>query len=515
MIEAVSNNKRIAKNVIYLYARTLLVLFITLFTSRVVLQSLGVEDYGIYNVVGGIITMFSFISSTLSAASQRYITFELGKGKCGDINKIFSICLLLHIVLALIIAILAEPLGLWFIHNKLLIPSDRLSAANWVFQFTIFSMIIMFVGVPFNALIIAHEKMNAFAAISIVDAIMRLSIAYLILLCTKDRLILYAFLMFVAQFVIQACYIVYCYRHFDESHFRFYRDREIVLEMGKFASWSILGNLAFVTYTQGLNLLLGIFFLPTVNAARGIAVQVQSAANHLVNSFQTAINPQITKNYAAGNLSEMINLVFRSSRFSFYLLMIITVPILLETEFLLKLWLGNVPEYTVAFLRIILLTTWINSIANPLIVSVKATGNIKKYESTVGGLMLVILPISYIFLKMGYAPISVFVVHLCMECVAMIFRVLITRSLINFSLGRYIKEVLFRIFFVGILSPILPAVCYIGMDSTLVRFITVCGVSVIWSLLAICFFGLTKGERNFFYTKALALIKNEKCINNS
>lgn len=510
MTEQISNNtsqvdnKRIAKNTLMLYIRTLFVMVITLFTSRVILQSLGVEDYGIYNVVGGIISMLSFISSTLSTASQRYITFELGKGDAGNMNKIFSICLLLHFGLALIVALVAEPLGLWFINNKLLIPTERLTAAVWVFQFTVFSMIIMFLSVPFNALIVAHERMNAFAAISIVDAAMRLFIAYAILLCSSDKLIIYAFLMFVAQLTIQACYMIYCYRKFQESHYRHHWDRALVKEMGKFASWSVFGNLAFVSYTQGLNLLLGTFFLPEVNAARGIAVQVQSAVNHFVSSFQTAINPQITKNYAAGNVPAMISLVFRSSRFSFYLLMIMTIPILLETEILLKLWLKVVPKYSVPFLRIILITTWINSIANPLIISVKATGNIRKYESTIGGLMLLILPISYVFLRLGFPPITVFVVHLCMECIAMICRILITRSLIHFSLRKYISELLIRISVVGLVAIIIPTLLYYHFEASLLRFFIICGVSVICSGFTILLFGLTKSEREFITSKIKA-----------
>lgn len=505
MSDNTSNNQRIAKNTIYLYLRTLVVMFVTLFTSRVILQSLGVEDYGIYNVVGGIITIFSFISSTLSTASQRYITFELGKGSEGNMSKLFSICLLLHLGLAFIVAIIAEPVGLWFINNKLLIPAERLVAAIWVYQFTILSMIISFLSVPFNALIVAHEKMNAFAVISIVDASLRLIVAYSIKLCSFDKLVFYALLMFIAQLMVQACYMIYCHRHFSESHYKFHWDKALVREMGVFASWSVFGNIAYVTYTQGLNLLLGTFFMPTVNAARGIAVQVQSAVNQFVASFQTAINPQITKNYASGNVSEMINLVFRSSRFSFYLLMIMTIPVILETEFLLQLWLKIVPDYTVDFLRIILITTWINSIANPLIISVKATGKVKRYESIVGVLMILILPISYFFLKLGYPPVVVFIVHLCIECVAMVCRILITRGLIHFSLSRYVKEVLFIIIIVAVAALLIPSLLYFYIEPSMLRFFVIFGTSVIWSGIVILTLGFTKGERDFLNDRIAAI----------
>lgn len=502
----ISNNKRIAKNTIFLYFRTMVVMFVTLFTSRVVLQVLGVEDYGIYNLVAGIISMFAFLTGTLSTVSQRYIMFELGKGELGNMNKIFSICLVLHFLLAFIVVLIAEPFGIWFIYNKLLIPIERLSAAVWVFQFTILSTVFLFISVPYNALIVAHEHMNAYAMISIIDAVLRLAVAYFIMLCTIDKLVIYALFVFIAQVAVQICYFVYCNCKFKEAHYKHYWDKALVAEMGQFASWSIIGNIAFISYTQGLSLLLGTFFLPVINAARGVAVQVQTAVNSFVNSFQTAINPQIIRNYAKGNISEMINLVFRSSRFSFYLLMIMTIPIILESEMLLKLWLKTVPDYTVVFLRIILLTTWINSIANPLIISVKATGKVKQYESTVGVLMFLILPISYVFLKLGFPPVTVFFVHLCMECMAMICRILITRSLICFSLYKYVKEVLVRISIVGFVAFIIPTIIYVQMPSTIVRFFIICGISIVCSGIAILLFGLTKGERNFITSKVATIV---------
>src|SRR3712207_5379352 len=333
MTNTSANNNRIAKNTMLLYFRMIVIMAVTLFTSRVILQTLGVEDYGIYNVVGGIVAMFTFISSSLTTASQRFITFELGKGKKGNISNVFSTCLTLHILLAILIAIIVEPFGIWFIYNKLMIPEARLTAAIWVFQFSILAMVVMIVSVPYNALIVAYEKMNAFALVSVIDAALRLAIAYSLLAFNSlDKLIVYGALVFLAQLIIRACYTVYCNRTFTDVQYCKQMDRSLLLEMGKFASWSIFGNVAFLTYTQGLNLLLGMFFSPVVNAARGVAVQIQGAVNTFVSSFQTAINPQITKNYAAGNFSEMINLVFRSSRFSFYLLMMLSVPVLLRTS---------------------------------------------------------------------------------------------------------------------------------------------------------------------------------------
>lgn len=497
-----SSNKRIAKNTMLLYLRMIIILGVTLFTSRVILQTLGVDDYGIYNVVGGVVTMFSFISASLATASQRFITFELGKGGIGDVSNVFSTCLYIHILLAIVIAIIIEPIGLWFIKNKLMIPEERLSAAIWVFHFSILSMAVMIIGASFNALIIAHESMNAFALVSIVDAGLRLGIAYsLLAFDTFDRLIIYGLLIFLAQCICTLCYALFCKKSYKNVRYSGRTDRILLIKMAKFASWSVFGNVAFLTYTQGLNLLLGSFFSPVVNTARGVAVQIQGAVNCFVSSFQTAINPQITKNYAAGNLREMIKLVFCSSRFSFYLLMILTVPVLLRTQDILTIWLGNVPDHTVSFVQLILITTWINSIANPLIISVKATGNIKRYESTVGSLMIAILPISYIFLRLGYPPEIVFVVNLTIESLAMIFRIWITRSLINFSLIEYIKNVMIRVLVVAsfsfLLSYLISEKLPNGFWPTILLFM----ISAVISIIMVMLIGLETNERIYIFSK--------------
>lgn len=490
-----NSDKRIVKNTLLLYIRTFIVLILSLVTSRVILRALGVEDYGIYNVVAGVITLFSFIRGSLSTASQRFITYELGKGEDGNVNKVFSISLSVHLLMALVIAIVAEPVGIWFINNKLNIPPERLIAAQWLFQFTIISMIFLFTSVPYNALITAHEKMRAFAVISILDAFLKLGIAYAVLFVLSDKLILYGLLMCIEQIMIRYCYSIYCKVNFKESKYHFYLDKCIIKEYGVFASWSIFGNGAHMAYTQGLNLLLGMFFNPAVNAARGIAVQIQGAINNFVNSFHTAINPQITKRYASRQIPDMLNLVFFSSRFSFYLLLIMSVPILLEPELLLKLWLGIVPDYTVVFVRIILLTTWINSLANPLIVAVKATGQIKRYESTVAVIMLLILPISYLFLRLGYPPHIVFIVHLCVECVAMVCRILITRNLVHFSLRGYFSDVIIRVLKVTIIAVVVPLFIYILFHESSIRSYVTIVTSIGCSSLSVYFFGLTNPER--------------------
>ena len=505
---SISNNKRIAKNTILLYMRMILTMGITLFTSRVILQVLGIEDYGIYNLVGGVIAMFGFVSASLSTATQRFITFELGKGDRGALHIVFSTCLLLHTIIALFIVLIADPIGVWFIINKLVIPTGRLTAAIWVFQFSIISTFVMIVSVPFNAEIVAHEKMSAFAMISIVEATLKLLIVYSLLLTHEDKLIVYGALLLLTQISIQCLYSFYCRKNFEEVTLKLKVDRSRVKEIGSFASWSILGNVSYLTYTHGLNLLLGTFFMPTVNAARGIALQVQGAVNSFVANFQTAINPQITKTYAAGQISEMHKLVFRSSRLSFYLLLIISLPFVFEAEMVLRLWLGVVPEYTVVFLRLIFLTTWINSFANPLIISVKASGKVWQYESVVAVIMLLILPISYVFLILGFDAGIVFAVHLAIECVAQFARIKITGKLIGYSCSIYIKEVLMKILLTGTIAIIPPMSVYMSLPDSWTKFFTVCSVCIVSTLLTVFYVGLSDVERDFIKTK-MKFVHNE------
>lgn len=506
MIDNSANNKRIAKNTILLYFRMLLMMAVNLYTSRVILEVLGMEDYGIYNVVGGVVGLFSIISGSLSTATQRFIAFGLGRNDKDYLSRVFSTSIYIHIAMCVLILLMAETIGLWFLKNEMQIPSDRVNAAMWVYQCAVISSTIMIMSVPYNATIIAHEKMGAFAVISLLEVFMKLGIVYLLLLFSVDKLVLYAILLVITQLAIRCCYTIYSKRHFEETKIQKVKDVALAKEIGLFSVWSLMGNAAFVSYTQGLNVLLNMFFVPTINAARGIAVQVQSAVTQFVSNFQMALNPQITKSYASGNLPYMHNLVFKSARFSFFMLLVLSLPILIETETILKLWLTVVPEYTVTFLRLILFTTWINSIANPMIVSVKATGKIKRYEFVVGGIMLLILPISYFFLKLGYPPYIVFVVHLCMECIAQVARVLITRSLIGFSVSSFVKSVILRILSVTIVALILPLSLYLLLDDSILSFLLVCFSSVISCALSIFLLGLTKSERQMIMTKAKSFL---------
>ena len=499
MPDNISNNKRIVKNTLFLYGRMIILMLISLYTSRVILKTLGVDDFGIYNLVGGVVAMFQFLNGTLADATQRYITVEIGREDQGDVNKIFSTSLLLHVLLGLLIIVIAEPVGLWLIFNKLLIPPDRLNAAIWVFHFSVVSLFILIISVPYNALIIAHERMKAFAMISIVETIGKLLIVYALLIGKMDRLILYGFLMSLMQLFVRCLYTHYCRRNFVESKFILCWDKRLIMELSSFASWTIIGNTAYICVTQGISVLFGMFFLPAVNAARGIAVQVQNALSTFVKNFQTAVNPQITKNYASGNISEMHLLIFRSSRFSFFLVLIPLVPIFLEIDIILKVWLKIVPQYTSEFVRLIILVTWMNSLANPLAVAIKATARIREYELFSASIKLFVIPISYWLLLQGYSPIIVFVVYLFIEMIAYISNLLITCKFVRVSFHVYFNDVILRVAMVSLASFILPTSIWLFLDSSWQRFLIIIVVSLFCSMYSIYLIGLSEHEKKYVY----------------
>lgn len=501
MTNFAENNKRIAKNTLLLYLRMLFMMAINLYTSRIVLNTLGVEDYGIYNVVGGIVAMFGFINSSMSSATQRYITFAMGKANFDNLQKIFSTTIQIHILISVIIVILGETIGLWFMYEKMQIPAERLEAAFWVLQLSILSTVIVIISVPYNADIIAHEKMSAFAYISILEAIFKLAIAYILIISSVDKLILYAILIVVVQIIIRFCYSYYCNKHFKETKYKHIWDKGLFKEMVSFAGWSIFGNLSAVLFSQGLNMLLNLFFGPVVNAARAIAVQVQNAIQNFVTNFQMALNPQITKTYAKKELNEMHKLMFRSARFSFYLLFFLSLPILFETDFILTIWLKTVPENTVIFLRIIICTSLIYSLANPLIIANQATGKVKNYQIVCGGILLLILPISYICLKLGLPAYSVFVVHFIMEAIAQVGRMIMLRPLIKIRIIEYVKNIYIPVIFVVLFSIITPFIVYTNIEKSTIRFFTVCLTCFLSVGLVAYTIGLSKNEKAFILSK--------------
>lgn len=474
---------------------------VSLYTSRVVLQVLGVEDYGIYNVTGGIITMFSFINTAMTSATQRYITFALGKGDFAELQKVFSTSLQIHFLISIFIILLGETIGLWFLKNKLVIPESRVIAAMVVYQCSIIASVVSIMSVPYNSDIIAHEKMSAFAYISIFDVVLKLIIAFMLKVTPLDKLETYAILLLIVQISIRLIYSWYCNKHFQESKYHHVIDKDLLREMSQFAGWSFFGNFACVLYTQGLNMMLNIFFGPVVNAARGISVQVQGAIQLFAGNFQMAINPQITKNYACGNLTQMHNLMFRSARFSFYLLMYMTLPIILEAHFILKLWLKTVPDYTEIFVQLMLMIILLNPLSSPCTIANQATGKVKIFQMIVGGILMLILPVSYIVLKMGANAYVVFIVHFIIEIIAIIARMIILRNMIQLPLVQYLKEIYVPIINVTLLSVIIPVLVHNYMLEGWYRFVLVCVSCTISLSIFIYLLGLRGGEKALILEK--------------
>ena len=496
------NNKRIAKNTLLLYFRMLFMMLVSLYTSRIVLNTLGVVDFGINNVVGGVIAMLGFLTGSLGAASSRYITYDLGRGDMEVMKRTLGNIKSIHYILAGVVFFIGETIGLWFMSTQLQIPSDRTNAAFWVYQFSILSSMMGIISVPYNAIIIAHEKMGAFAYISVVDAVLKLLIVYLLVVMPFDKLIFYSFLFFCVQVFDRIVYYVYCARHFEEAHSKCRIDKKLFKEIFTFAGWTMNGNLAVIGFTQGLNILLNVFFGPVVNAARGIAVQVQSVCQQFCNNFQMALNPQLTKCYAQGDFQTMHGLLIKSSKFSFYILFFITLPLMFEAGLVLKIWLGLVPHYTISFLRLILVFGLTYTISNPLIVSVHATANLKKFQLVEGTMLLMIVPIAYILLKLfNIRPEVVFIVQIIVELITQCARIKIVLPMIGLEIKRYLRLVILPILLVASLSPIIPYFIYNSLTNGWTSFFIVCASCVVCSTIVIYNLGCTKNERLFLKGK--------------
>lgn len=507
------NTRRIAKNTVYLYGRMLFGMLVSLYTSRVILNALGVEDYGIYNVVGGFVTLFSLVSSSLSAATSRFLTFELGKGDMEQLKRVFSTSLLIHLVLAIIVFVLLETIGIWFLNTRMTIPVERLYAANWVFQASVVSFILGLISVSYNASIISHEHMNVFAFIGIFDVLLRLGIVLFIAysLLNFDRLIVYSVLLVFVSICLQCIYFRYCRKHFEECRLRFCFDRQIWKEMSSFAGWNFIGIMACMLSNHGVNILLNIFCGPILNAARGISNTVNTAVNSFVGNFVTALNPQIIKSYAVNNYESVMSLVERGARFSFYVLLIFALPILFETDFVLTLWLKQYPIHTTNFVRLLLICSLLDVLTNTLVTLQFATGRIRNYQLAVGGTLLMNFPLSYICLKNGFLPEAVYWVAIFISISCIFLRLFFLKRTIGLSIKSYLKKVVLNVFVVFLTAIIIPIMVYLQMPLGWKRFIVLSLSCLICSVLSACFIGCSVSERHFIFCKIVILKKYFCC----
>lgn len=474
-----------------LYIRMLFMMLINLYASRLILEKLGVEDYGIYNIIGGVVALFTFISGAMTASTQRFLNYYLGLKDLIGLNKAFNASQVIHIFISLSVLILAETIGLWFLYNKLVIPIERFDAAFWTYQCSIISTCIIIISYPYNATIIANEKMGAFAYISILENILKFAIIFLLGQNEYDKLVLYAVLLMTIQFIITSIYRIYCTKHFPETHFNIKNiPKRLYKEILSFSGWNLLGNIANIALIQGTNILLNLFFGPTVNAAKGISVQVQNAVGAFCSNFQTAQNPQIMKSFSSGELNEMHSLVCRTSRFSFYLMLIFSVPIIMKANDILILWLKNPPEYTSIFVQYTMIFNLIQSLANPLLTSSLATGNVKKIMLYIAILFWLIIPLGYIMLKLGGNPIIIFQIQLALYILAHIMRIYIVCHQIKLPIKIYISNVLIPIIKIALFTSILGYTLSHYFDNSflsLLTYATTCfiatiGIIYIWGL---------------------------------
>lgn len=488
-------NNRLAKNTILLYIRMGVMMAISFFTARVTLEALGVTNYGIYNVVGGLVSMFSLISASLTASVTRFLTFGLGKGNITKLKKTFAITVNIQIALILAIFVFAETLGLWFVNTRLTIPEDRMFAANFVYQVSILTFSLSLFSIPFNAIITAHEKMSVYAYLTIGEAVFKLIIVIMLLYMGGDKLIIYSSLILCQSIISQSISYVYCRRKFEECRYALIRDYREYKEIFQFSGWNFIGSSAAILSNQGVNMILNIFFGPIVNTARGIGIQVTAMLTSFSNNFMTALNPQITKSFASNQLNRTYSLIMKGAKLSFFLFLILSAPFLIETHQALHIWLGQVPEYSVKFARLAIILSLINILSNTLITAQLATGKLKKYQIVVGGTMMLNLPLSYLFLKLGYAPTVTMIIAICIAQICMFLRLWFLREMIGLQMKIFLKTVYLKVILITVITLICPLIIYYQMNPTILRFICVGITCVVSSVGSSFYLGCNSNER--------------------
>lgn len=487
----------IAKNTFFLYIRMFVVMITTLFTSRAVLDVLGVADYGLNNIISGVIVMFSFVNNALLSATQYLLNINIGRNDKNKIHSVFCMSMNAYLTLSLIVVLLGETLGLWFFETQLNIPHNRMYAAHWVYQFTILQFIFNLLRIPYNAVIVAYEHMNFYAYISFIEVFMKLLVTYLLYIFDYDKLIAYALLYTIVNIVIMYIYKAYCNHRYPITRYKYFWNKNIFNKLFKFSGWSLLGNLANITSLHGVNILLNIFYGVTINAAVGISNQVVSSIYGFISNFQTAFQPQIVKSYAINETARFHKLIFQTTKFSYFMMFVLIMPIMFTLDGLLKLWLAEVPEYTATFCRLTLIFMAIESVSAPLYMAVQATGNIRTYQIMVASLIVLNLPLSLFLLFLGYPPHVVFIVKIIINIVLLGARCLYIQKRLDFPLLRFIKDVYIPIGIVTILTWPIPYFVYISIKGFWFNLISAGTVSLIISLTTVFYIGMNYRERKF------------------
>lgn len=500
MSNTTGGNKRIVKNTLFMYLRMLLTMVVSLYTSRVVLRTLGVDDYGIYNIVGGVVVLFTFINSAMASGTQRHLSYELGKKDEGNITEVFSACLKIHLLLAVVIFILAETIGLWFLNTQMNFPANRMEAVNWVYQFSIFGCVASIVRVPYNAAIIAYERMSFYAYMGIIEAVLKLVVVYLLLFFAMDKLILYSILMFAVILLITLWFVLFCYKSFDKVRIVRVQDKKLYIRLVSFSGWALFGSVANVGLQQGINIIINIFYGVALNAAVGVANQVNAAISNFVHGFQQALNPQLVKSQAGEDKARQFQLICESSKLSFFIMFVMAFPLMANLDYLLTLWLGEYPAHTVGICNMIIVGALIECLSGPLWVTIFATGNIKTYQIVISSILLLNIPVSYIGGRFGMSSETMFAARNVIYVVAFLIRLAFLKKMINMDVHGFLCRVVI---------PILKVLC-VTILPIIVLMKTIMAPSddfgmFIWQTLLICvyevpiiyFLGLLPNERQY------------------
>lgn len=504
------NNKRIAKNTLFLYLRMILVLVVSLYTTRVVLNALGVVDYGIHNVVAGFVSMFAFLNTSMSNGTQRFYNFTLGKEGEEAITKVYNMALLIQGILAVIVVVLLETVGLWYLEAKMVIPIDRMPVARWIYQFSIFSFVLVIMQIPYNAAIMAHERMDYYAFVSIVDVGLKLAVALMIPYASHDKLLVYGAYIMIIHIVNFLLYFIYSKFNFKSIKLKKTFHKDIFKEMLSFSGWNVVGTFAYMLKNQGLNVLLNAFFGPVVNAARGVSVMISGAIHGFQGNIVTAFRPQTVQSYAAGNYSRVKSLMFSLSKISYLMLFMLSMPVIIELPYILHLWLGDaVPEYTVPFTMLILINMVIGGLNTPVTQVIHATGRIRNYQIGTSLVMCSILPISWLFLKGGGSPITVYIVSLCITCINQAVCMLILRQEFPYRIKDYLKSIILPCFLVSLVSVIIPIVLYYTMASSFIRLVLVAITGVGGVILSAYYFALNTYEKGMVGDFVIKVLKRK------
>lgn len=490
-----SSNSKIARNTLILYGRMFVSIIVNLYTVRLLWNVLGIEDYGIFNVVGGVVFLFAFLNNAMVASSQRFISYELGKGNKENLARTFSTSVSIHFVLAFIILLLAESIGLWFLNNKMNIPQESIGPANWVYQCSIFTFLLTVISVPYNASIVAHEHINIFGYFGILDIFLKLGIVFLVSILPYNRLKAYSICLLILSIIMRMIYGIYCSLHFEECRWKGHKDHLLLKQMFGFAGWNFLGNMGIAVRDQGSNIILNLFFDVAVNAAKGISNQVTGVINGFTSNFTMAINPQITKRYAAGEINSMLSLVFNGCKYSLMLMGLIVIPSIIAAPMLLKLWLGEVAPYTIGFLKLMLVIALIECIANPIVTSIHATGEIKKFQIWISMIFLSSLPFSWILLKFCGSPYTVILVNLSTSIIALLTRIKILHELIPFSYTLFFKRIYSRTLPTIIIVGVISYYCYSFISDNFLGLICFSIISTITYCLFSYIFILSQSEK--------------------